>query len=708
MARIGRSRPARNYKLVRPSSLAGAPVTVALTTPNVALAAPLVTPSTGTTVALTTPNVALAAPLVTPSGGGTVALTAPNVALAAPAVTTTGGSAQFPGSPLGTKVEILINGTWTDITGYVYQRNDIVITRGLPNETQSVTPSQMTLTVNNRSGNFSPKNSSGAWYPYLVRNTQIRVSVNATSTASVSYSGYRFWGEIYSFAPQWDVTGNDAYVNITASGPFRRLIQGASTASIMKQTLLSLTGIYAPVALWPCEDTGGTTLASAVPGVGAITFTGAVPNLGVAQPLGAATLPLPSLNGSKWHGVIPSYTGNGAVVMRFVYNGESIPAGDAPLAAVYTTGTVNALYAFAYTDGGLGIAGYNSVGTQLFGSGEVSILGSGPLWVSLELQQVGGNVQCSLITLAAGAASADSSGNYNVSGTLGIATDVYVNTASYTSWGSTAVLGMISVQGAWESMYNFVNQLDADNGEYAADRVSRLCSGANLNFSLTGTNTDTPKMGPQQVDTLMNVLQSCADMDRGQLYETRGQLGVGYRTRVNLQNQSPALTASYTGATLSQVPQPVEDDQYVVNYMTVTRNGGSSATYSLASGAMSVQDPPNGAGLYQNSATAYAYSDSQLANLAQWIVTLGTVDEYRFPQLTFSMARPQVASLFAAIPGLDIGDYIEVTSPPSFLQPGAIKQLVLGYTESINARKWDITFNCVPESPYTGGSLPTW
>jgi hypothetical protein len=66
--------------------------TVDLTTPNLALAAPLVTVQYPAAVSLTTPSLALAAPLVTPAGSGaaTVDLTTPNLALAAPAVSAYG------------------------------------------------------------------------------------------------------------------------------------------------------------------------------------------------------------------------------------------------------------------------------------------------------------------------------------------------------------------------------------------------------------------------------------------------------------------------------------------------------------------------------------------------------------------------------------------------------------------------------------------
>ena len=129
----------------------------------------------------------------------------------------------FPEIPLGLSVQMLINGTWTDVTSYVYERSDVVITRGRPDETQQVQPSQITMVLDNRDGRFSPSNPSGAYAPSFGRNVQLRVSVTAavalpeTTAGGPSgpspsvdapvvslYSGYRFWGEIASIEQHWD------------------------------------------------------------------------------------------------------------------------------------------------------------------------------------------------------------------------------------------------------------------------------------------------------------------------------------------------------------------------------------------------------------------------------------------------------------------------------------------------------------------------
>ena len=65
------------------------------------------------------------------------------------------------------------------------------------------------------------------------------------------------------------------------------------------------------------------------------------------------------------------------------------------------------------------------------------------------------------------------------------------------------------------------------------------------------------------------------------------------------------------------------------------------------------------------------------------------------------MTRSEVANLFNAIPTLDIGDYVQVINPPSFLQSAPISQLCWGFTETLNAYVWTISINTVPESPYS-------
>ena len=90
------------------------------------------------------------------------------------------------------------------------------------------------------------------------------------------------------------------------------------------------------------------------------------------------------------------------------------------------------------------------------------------------------------------------------------------------------------------------------------------------------------------------------------------------------------------------------------------------------------------------------------------MLTTGTVADERYPVVSADMTRPEIAALFATIPAIDVGAYTQVINAPTWLTSTPIQQLALGFTETINAFKWTLDANCVPESPYSEGNPPTW
>ena len=85
----------------------------------------------------------------------------------------------FPDDPLGTKVELMLGGAWTDITPYARLADPITITRGRADEASAVDPGTCTVTLGNQDGRFSPRNPTGPYYGQIGRNTPLRVSVMA-------------------------------------------------------------------------------------------------------------------------------------------------------------------------------------------------------------------------------------------------------------------------------------------------------------------------------------------------------------------------------------------------------------------------------------------------------------------------------------------------------------------------------------------------
>ena len=399
-----------------------------------------------------------------------------------------------------------------------------------------------------------------------------------------------------------------------------------------------------------------------------------------------------------------------ANIIRFLLHVD--PAGSTDgevLLRVETYGTINTIDFIYHTasTGQLEVKGYTGGTTYFDKTAAFSALNGKPVMVSLELTASGANATWKVEAIQPGAGSTLATYTGSVSTvTIGNVQDAIANPAG-TINDSTAV-GWISVQQYADTLVNISPVIAGYAGETVAARISRLCAEEGIGFTLVGLAADTPQMGPQQDAKLLDVLQSCEDMDLGQLWESRDQLGLTYRTRVSLQGQNPAFIMDYANADVAQGLQPVPDDAFIKNDITVTRLGGSSATKTALTGALSILEPPNGVGDYTAGPTVIAFSDSQLDSMATWMLSLGTVDEQRYPQIPVDLSRSEIRDVLNVIAELDVGDFIEIINSPTFLPEPTIQQLTVGYTETMNAFVWTIVYNTVPESPYAQGNPPTW
>src|SRR6266496_11470 len=196
----------------------------------------------------------------------------------------------FPLASLDVNVAIYVDASWIDVTPFVFggSRADIQITRGRADEAGQVDPSRARFQLNNRDGQFSPRNPTSWLYGKIGRNTQVRIAIGAD---------VRFSGEISEWPPRWDTTGTDIYVPVEASGVLRRLTQGASP---LKSTLYrGLTTLAnPPKAYWPCEDgERATQIASGIGGPPMLLR--GTPSFGQFTRF-KCSAPLPNLNNSWW------------------------------------------------------------------------------------------------------------------------------------------------------------------------------------------------------------------------------------------------------------------------------------------------------------------------------------------------------------------------------------------------------------------------
>src|SRR5215469_198488 len=66
----------------------------------------------------------------------------------------------FPAGPLDVRVEILLNGVWTDITPFCDDGGLAQIVRGHPDESTTTPPTTLNLGIFNGDGRFTPGNPS--------------------------------------------------------------------------------------------------------------------------------------------------------------------------------------------------------------------------------------------------------------------------------------------------------------------------------------------------------------------------------------------------------------------------------------------------------------------------------------------------------------------------------------------------------------------
>lgn len=270
-----------------------------------------------------------------------------------------------------------------------------------------------------------------------------------------------------------------------------------------------------------------------------------------------------------------------------------------------------------------------------------------------------------------------------------------------TYWGSNAPPA--------EDIYNAFSGFP---GETSGERFNRLCIeqgvGPNINhFGPGGAGGELQfqqRMGTQGLKKIVNLFQDCADSDVGIFMETREDLSVALRARSMLYNQAPRFTLDFSNGVISAPFKPVDDDKLTENDVIVQRVDGAFSQQVLTEGRMSVQDPPDGVGRYDVSKALSLYRDDQTDSLAYWFLHMGTFDGLRYTKITVDLANPRVYEMVHKILGADLGDKIRITNLPNEYGPDDVDLIIRGYDEEIGPSAWRITFNCSPGETWTTAS----
>jgi hypothetical protein len=544
-----------------------------------------------------------------------------------------------------------------------------------------------------------------------------------TVEADVRGTGAALWrpDRTVDFDPDAEPRRGDSWTEVTAAGVMRRLEQArevilspirrralaARTIDVSAESLIDTVAAY-----WPCEDSAGSTqLASGLPSGAPLELIGDVEPARYTDMPGSDALPVFG-EGGNFSGAVPATVDTTGSLHFHIWLAvpETVDTpDDTILFNLYCTGGSIVAIAIVYDTANNGSVRIVAMDRDWNAIDETETIEAFPpgerLKLHIGLVQLGSDVD---VTVYRTRIRSDSS--IDVVTTNSALFDVTLGRCYQVTGGGSGQMrgwafGHIGVSNAEDWLF-VREEAEAQwvlgyAGEYAGNRFLRLCAESGVSGVLVGNVEDTAPMGPQAMDTFLNLLTEVERTDAGLLYDARDRIGLVYRTRRSLYNQTAKLELDWSEKHVAPPSLPVLDDQYIRNDVTVTRRSGSSYRLVQESGPLNVQQPEDdaeGVGRYAVQVDTNPEQDSGLRNLAGWYLSLGTVDEQRFPQITVDLdAFPELAEAAAAV---DVGDLITVDNMPTDLSPDQVRLLVRGYTEVIGSHRRLITFNCVPAAPY--------
>jgi hypothetical protein len=517
------------------------------------------------------------------------------------------------------------------------------------------------------------------------------------SGATITNRKVRFVGEVSEWPVEWDVSGEDVYTQVTASGILRRLAQGQAP---IKSALTRRIPTLSPLAYWPMEDGANSTVASsAMPGVADMRVSGL--SFGSNDTLdGSAALPTVSA-GAEIEGIVPEREITmSSWQVEFVFNLDATTTTHRTLLVIHCNGTVRTWYLSISGNSLARIQGYDDDGTVIVNDersvGSDLSDGRWSRWQHI-VRESGATASYEINWINDGGAGGTATGSY--AGRIGRVVSVSSPPDGYSSELGSMAIGHVAVfSPTFVSAYDDVYL--GWQGETAGARIERLCDEESIAVSVHGDRDMSQAVGPQRSAGVLDILGEAANADQGIFYESRTAASLAYRCASTLYAQRVRLALDYETAGHVAPPfKPVDDDQYVRNEITVTRTAGASAVAELSSGPLSTQAPPDGVGRYQEQREFNFATDDQPAQLAEWLLYLGTWDEARYPTVRVDLAAGP--SLIDDATAVDCGDRMTVANPPPWLPPDDIDLLVQGYAEIIGLYDWEITYNCTPGGPWS-------
>lgn len=579
---------------------------------------------------------------------------------------------------------------WSDITEDVRYTGPINIRMGRDDEASESQPAEMTLQLDNTSGDYSigPRSRH---YPHVRRSTPVRVRVWLDDTNHTL-----FVGNATGFTPSWDLTGTVSTVSLRASGTLRRLEQRRKP--IRSALTRSLSTIENAVAWWPLEEDEGATFGAPVVGIEPMVWNPRPyindPNIVEGRVTwGAATDNPASLRA-------PEIEKDGIITARV----HSAKLHDSWVVAwAQRVGVDSGGWARFHTTDDEFTVTLTFYGADNLIRGE---LVTGPLdsvtlfdhyldgeaydnvwhFYALTVRQIDTGVSFLLEIDGMPVAS------NVVSDTLGELNEIEFQSGEEAI--SVSHVLVMTRENYDDVKLQLAEAHAAHVGESPVDRIRRLCDEGGVPLTVVGKSTTV--MGPQFPDAFLPLLRECEIADQGVLYDGV-DVGLRYVARDQRENAEPALVVDAAAGQLAPDFTPVDDDQRNTNSVVASQREGASAEFRDVDGPLGV----DAIGLYDEDIEVNIAEPGLLYDYASWMVHLGTVGGYRYPSFSLNLREsPELARDWLGVTPSSRVDLIHASTVFPDLADEPIHLLVEGIEMTLSPIEWTVTAQCSPFEPW--------
>jgi hypothetical protein len=562
---------------------------------------------------------------------------------------------------------------WTDVSDYVELAADVTINGGRGDERSTADANQLSLTLDNSDGRFTPFRAASPYYPYVKLDRPIRVRATPVDGPERE----RFLGYVNNWPIGWD--GTDAYSRaaISASSRLARLGLNASLRSIVEESILA----DGPVAYYPLSEPAGATQANDISGNTAepLVRTGGGTTVDFGTATGPGTDDLTAATFAAGQYLSAQLPGSVSAWEVFFLR-DGAPAAEEALLELDAnndrTLSIDTAGKLSFRSGS--VLSPSSVADGRTHHAAVSVSG-GTASVYLDGVLLG--------TTSGGAATGGVRAGGGIYTGGGLLTGVLAHVALYGS----ALTGTRVAAHANAGLTGFAGDAtDARLEHYAAIAGIPSAEIAAEAGSTTMTHVDTTG---QQIVEMLRVVEAT---EGGVLFDDRDGT-------LTMHNRAHRYTAT-SAFTLNMAEHEVESDyELVLDRAGILNDVTASNMAGTITARANDQTSIDAYGYAGTSITTASENDGEPLQAASWLVALRAEPKGRVPSLSVdALAQVGKSPSCAAVMDATVGTLITVANQPTQAATSTVDYFIEGWTETYGPESLQMTFNVSAAEPYTG------